>query len=143
MIIVLFIVGFYPHFSIAFGTIWIFLSIPTFYLHIEYYETNKKGIITITEDDITFLRHGRSICYPFHEIGRVILYKSASLDKGGMPILPLELYHYAKIIMKDGEEFIITCLMIPKLEDVISKLKFVGYERKKSFFASVKHPMQL
>ena len=65
---------------------------------------------------------------------RVILYKAASLDKGGIPVSPLEYYNYARIVLKSGGEVVITCLLSPKVDKITNQIRGVRQERKKRLF---------
>ena len=114
------------------------------YLHIEYYLKNRGQHLEILEDEvILYDRNGQVRRYQNKELQKVILYKSASLDKGGIPLTPIESYHYAHIVPKQGEEIIITCLMATDVEEAIKQIKWVPYERKKRLFASLNLSLRL
>lgn len=118
-----------------FGIWFAVLTLPVIYLHIEYYLANRGQEVIIKNEELTVIsRKGNAYKFKLTELNKVILYKSASLDKGGIPITPFELYNYARIITKSGEQIIITCLMYPKLEEVINELKGVQRIRKKRGF---------
>ena len=118
--------------------------LPSFYLHLEYYLKNRGQRIEILENEvILYERNGKVRRYPNKELQKVVLYKSASLDKGGIPLTPLESYHYARIIPKQGEEIILTCLMASNVEEAIKEIKWVPYERKKRLFASLNFSLRL
>ena len=72
----------------------------------------------------------------FSDIEKIILSKSASLDKGGIQFTLIDTYHYARIIPKQGEIIIVTSLIAPDVEAVIKKIgKY--YERKKILFSTL------
>lgn len=122
---------------IGFGAYSIFF-LPSFFLHIEYYLKNRGQKLEIFEEGITLLeKDGSKRSYLNKDLQKIILYKSASLDKGGIPLTPLESYHFARIIPKQGEEIILTCLMAPNVEDAIKGIKWVPNERRKRLFASI------
>jgi hypothetical protein len=123
-------------FAFAFYSIFF---LPSLYLHIEYYLKNRGQRVEILESEIRLYdRDGRLKKYASEDLEKVILYKSASLDKGGIPLTPVEVYHYARIISKQGGEIVITCLLAPNVELLVRMLKGVSVERKKQFFASLK-----
>lgn len=134
LLIVLFFFKFASYMLVICG-IWFALNtIPVIYLHLEYYLANRGQRITIENGQLTLItRNGICKEYKFSELDKVILYKSASIDKGGIPITPMELYHFARIYTKSNEQIIITCLMCPKVEDAIDKLIGVQRLRKKVF----------
>jgi hypothetical protein len=69
-------------FGLAFYSIFF---LPSLYLHIEYYLKNRGQQLEIFEDEIVFYsRDGQVKKYAMQDLQRIVLYKSASLDKGGM-----------------------------------------------------------
>lgn len=138
MLIVLCFLNFDVDFSIIFGIYYLILTIPMLYLHIEYYLSNKGQIITISDDTlIKISRSGIKQNYKFSELNRVILYKSASIEKGGIQITPLDSYHYLRIITNSGDDVIITCMMCKDLDKVVAMFQGVPKIRKKGFFCTL------
>jgi hypothetical protein len=131
--------------AILFG--FVFYSIfflPSLYLHIEYYLKNRGQRLEVLENEIILHdRNGQVRRYANQDLQKIVLYKSASLDQGGIPLTPIESYHYARIIPKQGEEIILTCLMAPNVEEAIKQIKWVSYERKKRLFASLNFSLRL
>ena len=138
MIVVLSILKFDKNAFVVFGIWFTILTLPVIYLHIEYYIANR-GIKIIIENGIfTVISRNKNMqTFKLDELKEVILYKSASMDKGGIPITPIEPYHYARIITRSDKQIIITCLMYPKLEEVINKLQGVQKIRKKRLFCTL------
>lgn len=144
MITVLYFLKWDSNAVLIFLFFWLAYFIPTMYLHIEYYLKNRGQHLEILENEvILYDRRGQVRRYQNKELQKVILYKSASLDKGGIPLTPLESYHYARIIPKQGEEIIVTCLMAADVEEAIKHIKWVPYERKKRLFASLNLSLRL
>lgn len=112
--------------------------IPALFLHAEYYFKNRGQQLEVLENEI-ILREGNGQVrkYLNRDLQKIVLYKSASLDKGGIPMTPIESYHYARIIPKQGEEIVVTNLMASDVEKIINNIKWVPYERKKRLFASL------
>jgi hypothetical protein len=119
---------------------WAIITGPAIYLHIEYYLENKGQVLKVTEDAISIQKgnNAEASAVYFYDIERLILVKSASLDKGGMPMTPLEYYHYIALVLKDGRQIFITCLMAPNLDVITEKIVGVKRERRKKLFASVR-----
>ncbi len=109
-------------------------ALPALYLHIEYWLENYGNEYEILPDRIIFNKRGRITTYLVKDIKEIFIYKSASIDKGGIPFAAFESYYYARIITKSGEELIITCLLTPKVEEVVRQLRGVPIIRKKRFF---------
>lgn len=138
MFVTLYFLKFNKAALIIFGIWFTVLTIPVLYLHIEYYIANRKQGVTIEDDELTVItKNGNIHKFKFTELSKVILYKSASLDKGGIQFTPVESYHYARIITKSERQIIITCLMFPKLEEVVNELKGVQKIRKKRLFCTL------
>lgn len=113
--------------------------VPSLYLHIEYYLTNHNQQVEIKEDSVTLIVADRIVStYQASDIQKVDLFKSAALDKGGIQIMPIDSYHFARIIPKAGNEIIVTCLIASDVEAAVKELKGVPIERKKKLFSSTK-----
>jgi hypothetical protein len=138
MLLALYLLKFNIDFVVIFGGMYVLLTLPLLYLHIEYYIANRKQEITIKDDEIAVItQNGNTHIFKFTELSKVILYKSASLDKGGIQFTPIESYHYARIITKSEKQIIVTCLMFPKLEEVVNELKGVQKIRMKRLFCTL------
>jgi len=138
MLTTLYFLNFENDALLAFGIWFVIMTIPVIYLHIEYYLKNRGQEVIIKDEELTVIsRKGNTYKFKLAELNKVVLYKSASLDKGGIPITPFELYNYARIITKSDKQIIITCLMYPKLEEVINELKGVQKIRKKRLFCTL------
>lgn len=116
---------------------WLLYTIPALYLHMEYYFTNKGYEIGINSIELILKKEGLVKTYNINDLSKIIVYKSASLDKGGIQFTAIESYHYARIITKSGEEIVITCLLIPNLDEFLSQLNAIIYQRKKRFFCTL------
>lgn len=138
MIIVLAFLRFDTGMMKIFFIIWSIYTIPALYLHLEYYFQNRGQQLTILDEELIYKsRNGAERQFRFGELQKIILYKSASLDKRGLQLSAIESYHYAKIIPKHGEEIIITCLMAPNVEEVLRQIKLGQYERKNQLFSGL------
>ena len=109
---------------------------PAIYLHIEYYLRNRNERLEILDNRILYHdRTGVVKSYATQDLERIVLYMSASLDKGNIQFTPIESYHFAKIRSKSGQEIVVTCLMTRDLEKAMKMIGGVMLERKKTFFA--------
>ena len=113
-------------------------TFPALYLHIEYAMKNAGEEIEISYNEVLVRKHGQERRYNSSDLSKIIVYKSASLDRGGIPLSAMEHYNFARLIAKNGEEIIITCLMSRKVDEEVRQLGGVLYERKKRFFCTTK-----
>jgi hypothetical protein len=144
MIVALYFFRFDQNMMKIFLIIWLIYTVPALYLHLEYYFKNRGQELKILDSEIVFQdRNGKEKTYKPQDLEKAILYKSASLDRGGLQLSAIESYHYARIIPKEGEEIIITCLMTPNVEEALKQIRWVPYERKKRLFASLNFSLRL
>lgn len=129
-----------PDFLLVIGIFQSLFTIPALYLHIEYYLRNRGEEIEINADEIIVRKNGKEIKrYSSDELEDITVYKSASLDKGGIPLSALESYHFARILAKNKDEIIITCLLAPKrVEQAVKQIQGVEYFRFKTLFATLR-----
>lgn len=133
---VLYFVDFQEAFVIGCSSVLIVWTIPVAYLHLEYYFHNRCMVIDINEDSIVLVHRGKSRRYLKSELRRIVVYKSGSLDKG-IPYLPMEQYHFAKVIAENGDIIVVTCLMLPNVEKILRKVRGVPIEIKKTLFPAL------
>lgn len=122
---------------LIFGIFFLVDAIPAIYLHIEYLSKNIGEQYEINSDSIIRYRNNQSQIYYDEDIDKVIIYKSASMDKGGIPFLAVESYCYARIVLKSGDDMIFTRLLYPDIEKAVKKLHGVKFERRKRLFNTV------
>ncbi|KAA8478228.1 hypothetical protein BDE36_2506 [Arcticibacter tournemirensis] len=118
------------------GVTYLISMLPAFFLHIEYYTANKHDTVDIDtlSKTITF-NDGQPVS--FNDVEKVVLYMPPVWHrKGFIRLLPFEDYHYAKIMMKSGEQFTFTCLLASKVEEVMKTMRGVLIEKKKRVIAS-------
>lgn len=120
-----------PAFLLTAGLFHLLFTIPALYLHIEYSIKNTGQEIEINSNEIIVRKNGGERKYSNKDLAKIIVYKSASLDRGGIPLTAMEYYRYARVVTKTGEEIIITCLMVLDVEGAVKQLTGVSYERKK------------
>jgi hypothetical protein len=106
-------------------------SFPGWYLHVEYYLKNRGQEVTITSNSVTIKDKNGEKHYSNGEIEKIIFYRPG----GGF--LSMNSYYYASIILKSGEEIIITRLLTPKVAEFVQNLYGVPFERKIVFFANI------
>ncbi|WGK95145.1 MULTISPECIES: hypothetical protein [Flavobacterium] len=120
----------------GFIVFYIFLLIQfsfTFYLHLVYYLKNKGENFSIKEDKIERVKNGQKEVFYSADIKKIVICKSANMDKWGIPYTTFESFRVARVYLKDGRSFIMTNLLEYDLEKPLQILKGVKFERRKGF----------
>lgn len=134
MIPVLYWFNFEQYALVIGGIIFLVDLLPALYLHLQYWSENRGEEYSVTENEIIRYTENQNKVFKAEEITKCIIYKSASIDKGGLPISAMEHYFYARIVFGTGDELIMTCLLTHKLDQVLAQLKDVPTVRKKRAF---------
>ena len=111
--------------------------VPSFFLHISYYIRNKGMVAEILPDRIRLLKDGEETLIASSEIKDIVVYKSASMDKGGIPITPMEAYFFVRIFTIDNNQYELTCLMDTNIDQSIKAVQGVKIFREKGGFNTV------
>lgn len=105
---------------------------PAAYLHLEYWNKNRGEKYAVTEQEIVRYTVNQKEVYKAEDIENCIIYRSASVDKGSwVTFLSMEEYYYARLLLRTGDELIITCLLMPKMDHVLGQLQGIQFTRKK------------
>jgi hypothetical protein len=136
MLVVLYYYNFERIFLLVAVILWIIYTLPTLYLHLKYYFINKGQEIIITNDELVLKYRNEEADYIFNkkEIVKIVLCRSASMDKGGIPLSSLETYQYIKVFLKNKSVVCITNLMAPNLDEVKSQFSGISFVREKGIF---------
>lgn len=120
---------------VIFGIFYLIDLIPVLYLHIEYWLKNKNETYEVHFDELVQFKNGEKTIYKVSDIKKITVYLSPALyRRSNLHFLGIEAYHYARVYLTSGEELIITCLLTPKVEKAVSRLRGVKIERKKRLF---------
>jgi hypothetical protein len=100
--------------------------IPSSILHYQYYKYNKytKVNLNTTENTLTIISLDSTKTFHFNQIKNVTLALVSSLyrgRKGGWS--SWDLYHYAFLETENGEQFVITCLLMNDLRELFKVLE--------------------
>lgn len=133
MLVALYLLKFDSLFLIVFLITWVLYTLPTLYLHFKYYLINRRQEIIITNDEIIIKYNNKEDSHILKktEIENIVLCRSASMDKGGIPLSSIETYQYINIISKTGTVIIITNLMTAYLDDVLNQFQGIRFSRIK------------
>jgi hypothetical protein len=129
--------NFDPDYLKVVGIIHLLATVPALYLHTEYTIKNWNQIINITDNEIEAIKKGSIYSYGKSQVKKIIVVKAASRDRAGIRLTAIESYYYARLVMQNGEEIIITCLMANNIESELSQLRGVPVERIKKGFCSI------
>ncbi len=122
----------------VFGILFLVDAIPALILHFEYWLKNKGEEYKVQGAKL-IRRAGRKETHVRNdEIEKVIIYLPPSLFKNSnFHLLAIESYHYAVVRLKTGEELVLTCLLAPRIDRELKKMKGVLFERKKRLFCMI------
>jgi hypothetical protein len=121
---------------------WIYLGlavldlIPAIIVHVQYLYSNWNTFLKIDRTNKTLnLTNGKStLLKTFEEVDHLTLYSSYGRNTGWYSFGQ---YRFCKIILKDGAEITVTCLMNKNLEDLEEYLNIL-FEKKYSIVAFLK-----
>ena len=115
--------------------------LPTIIIHIQYLIKNWKCVLTIDTEKriLSYGRPGTSLEYSFDGIHSLHYYGSYGRGTG---VYSFESYRYVRIVLNDGSQIIITCLMVNKIEKRLEQLTGIKMEKHLRVLAliTVKHP---
>jgi len=136
---VLYFLGWWYHkfdfdFFVIFGIGYTLTVVPSFFLHVSYYIRNKGMTAEILSDCIIIKKDEQETIIKSSDIKEIKVYKSASMDKGGIPITPMEAYFFARIFTNDNKKYELTCLMDTNIDKSIRILQGVKIYREKGLF---------
>ena len=135
MIPVLYWFNFEKFAIVILGILFLIDFLPALYLHLQYWSENRGEEYSVNENEIIRYTESREEVFKTEDIAQCIIYKSASIDTGSwITLFAIEEYHYARLLLRTGDELIITCLLMPKMDRVLAQLKGVQFERKKRGF---------
>ena len=118
------------------GLIYLGLTLPAIYLHLEYSVKNFGQTFIVKSDKILVRRNGKVLIFTIEQIEKVILYKSASMEGFGFARSPMEYYYFARIKTITNEDIVITCLVSQNIAEILNEKYEIPLERKKSFFCT-------
>lgn len=136
ILMIVFLLLYTSDYSLIFicGIFWIIVTVPVLLLHVDYYIKNRNQVIEISSENIKVKIGERVQIFEMTDIDKIIIYKSASLDKGGFPIMAMESYNFIRIIFKSKVNIVITCLMYKRPFNLIQRFPNIKFERKRSSF---------
>jgi hypothetical protein len=107
------------------------LMIPTLYVFLEYLYLNRRTVVEFKDEDIVIISTAK-IKYEskIENISKCLLIRETE----GWAFHPASNFSMAKLEFKDGNSFIITCLLNWNLRDFFSGINFI---EKRSIFPSI------
>lgn len=111
--------------------IFIFDTLPSIVLHLQYLARNKKVELIIKKDgSITYKRFNKTINFSVDDINCLQYFVSYGRKTG---VYSSAIYRYYKIILNDKTELIITCLMMNDIENTLEMLIHMKGEKQLKF----------
>ena len=113
----------------------IIVLIPTIVVHISYLLENYNDEYEVGERHI--MDNNKKVKYEVSSIYKIVVYKYESLPSG-IHFLPFHNYEYCKVILKNGESFIMTSLLKYNIEKFLKQtLEGVVFEKNYKYFPSL------
>ena len=105
----------------------------TIYVHVRYYLTNKGQEFVLKSDRIIIVQEDKEQIFLVSEIKKIVICKSANMDKWGIPYTTFESFRCTRVYLNDGSKFVMTNLLEYDLEKPLHILQGVKFERRKGF----------
>lgn len=116
----------------------ILFILPTIYIHIEYYFTNRNDILKIDDTNycVEYTHKNKTIVFNFNDIHSIEQFKTPVAIEKRESWVPWDSYNHSKVTLHDGSKITITCYLIDEFDLPI------GDEKKKLhrvLFPRLKH----
>jgi hypothetical protein len=113
----------------------IIVLIPTIFIHISYLIKNYNDEYVISKKHI--IDKNKNVEYDTNSIYKIVIYKYESLPSG-IHYMPFHSYKYCKVILKNGESFILTSLLKYNIDEFLKQtLDGVVYEKSYKYLPSL------
>lgn len=125
---------------LSLGLIALIDSIPTLYLHLQYFEANKDLEFSVGSRAIQIRKSTGEQNYIYSdEIEKITVNMSANADaESQFHLMSMGPYHFARVILKDGRpDVVITNLVTPFVAKEITRLSGVPIYKKIKPFNSI------
>jgi hypothetical protein len=126
--------GFQVPILIIFLALYLVTVAPAFILHINYYIKSKGLVCIINPDSISINKNGQETELPTDAIKYIVVYKSASIETGGIPITAMESYFFVRIFDNSNNTYPLTCLLHPQIDKKLGILKGVEIYKQRGIF---------
>jgi hypothetical protein len=114
----------------------IIFMLPGLYLHVRYLQINSGSSLLVEGSRLVSKNGtGQIITLNADDIDRIELRQAATAHTSKFSLT--EAYHYARIIPKNGQPIIFTCLMAQNVEKALSDIQGVEVVKKHTFFCYV------
>lgn len=109
------------HFRFSMFGMLAFLAViyfPLVLLHARYVSENLRMAVSfdLAEKAVTISKHGKDLQFRESDIADIATYKTRSMIRNSLLLFPWDSSCYALIRLKDGQHFVITSLLIPRLD---------------------------
>lgn len=110
-------------------------------LYSEYWSENNNMLLSIDNNcySITIENEGKSTTFTFSQIQNTTLILSWSFFRGDSTgAFAWEAFHYARISLDGGEQFIITSLLHSDLRKLLNDIHLT-YDKERQYYPGIKH----
>ena len=108
---------------LIFAALFLILIFPTLYLHLNYYNAGKNYEYDLNENSITVIKDNAKMVFYKQNFKTIEFHMSGTRMAGvGVRNFPFENYYYAKIVMNNDDEIIISCLFSKKIDQILTSL---------------------
>lgn len=93
--------------------------IPQLIIHLRYYSLDRGRIFYYTPDRcqmVLMLKDGRTFEFSFDDIEELERNKSFPLAENRMQWFPWDTYNYSRIRLKNGQQFVVTSLLVLNMD---------------------------
>ena len=130
------VLGYFQSGAIALSIYYLLQFIPTLWIHLEYYFTNKNDVLIIHPIEETISFNQQELIH-FNQVEKIFLVLTSAMYRNStLRVLPFENYHYAIIKLKDGQTHIFTSLMDFKVRETVELIKGVPIYKRWRFIPS-------
>ena len=108
------------------------LFVPTISIHISYLLENFRDKYLVRKNEI--VNEKKNLAYSPNEIFKIQIYKYQTFPNGNH-FLPFHSYKFCKVILKNGESFILTSLLKFDIDNFLkNEIKGVVFETHYKYF---------
>ena len=95
---------------------------PALYLFKEHLKVNQGYSLYIHNNSLSFINSkGYELVSELKEIKKVVIYIPPNNYRETIKMISMENFSYARFELKNGQEFYVTCLMVPKLKNFVTE----------------------
>ena len=120
---------------IIFSILYLIDLVPALILHIEYWIQNQGQKVLINENELIIKNKSEERVITTKEIRKITMHQTPSHSQdSNMRFMTIGSYYFAHVILRNGEDLILTSLLSPRLKASLRKLKGVYFDEDVSLY---------